>query len=645
MCGIVGILRHGAEQTVDAQLLARMNDALTHRGPDDSGLHLGPGIGLGHRRLSIIDLAGGRQPLYNEDHTVAVVFNGEIYNHAELSTELRALGHRFRTRSDTEVLVHAWEQWGEQSVTRLRGMFAYAVWDQNRRALFLARDRLGIKPLYHATLPTGDFLFGSELKALLVHPRLPREPDLRAMEDFLAFGHIPDPKSILRHVRKLPPGQTLTLRDHRTADVAPRSYWDVPFHDPAGSVNPGAMEIELRERLREAVDVRMIAEVPLGAFLSGGVDSSAVVATMAGLSPGSAINTCSIAFDDPGFNEAEYAQTVADRFRTNHLVETVSVDDFALLDTLARTYDEPFADSSAIPTYRLCQLARRQVTVALSGDGGDEVFAGYPWYAGHMRKERFRRMLPGPVRTPLLSALASIYPLNGRLPRKLHLRDPLHRLAMDAVDSFSLSTMMSLPAVRQRLYGQRLMRELQGYEASDVIRDHARRAPSDHPLSLAQYIDMKVYLPSDILTKVDRASMAHGLEVRVPLLDHRFVEWAGRKIPPGLKLANGKTKAILKHAFEPMLPHDILYRRKMGFSVPIRQWFQGPLKARSQQLTASEHLVGSGLIDRKGLQDILAEHHGGRADHGSTIWSLMVLDACSERLFGTSASLSTANIA
>ena len=406
MCGIVGVMDLRGRSEIPRALLSRMNETQVHRGPDASGLHLEPGLGLGHRRLSIIDLSTGQQPLYNEDRTVCVVYNGEIYNYRELIGELAPLGHVFRTRSDTEVIVHAWEEWGEACVERFRGMFAFALWDKNRDTLFLARDRLGVKPLYYALLG-GTFIFGSELKALLAHPAFARELDPLAIEDYFAFGYIPEPRTIYKSARKLPPAHVLTVR-RGEALPEPREYWDVRFtlDNPIGEREA---EHELVARLQESVRLRMISDVPLGAFLSGGVDSSAVVATMAGVSE-EPVNTCSIAFRDPAYDESKYAEQVAKRYRTNHFVERVDSDDFDLIDVLARIYDEPYADSSAIPTYRVCQLARKHVTVALSGDGGDESFGGYRRYRLHLAEERVRAMLPLSMRRSVFGLLGRAYP-------------------------------------------------------------------------------------------------------------------------------------------------------------------------------------------------------------------------------------------
>ena len=391
MCGITGIFDTRDKRPVDKDLLARMNEVQFHRGPDAGGVHLEPGIGLAHRRLSIIDLASGQQPFSNENGTVVVVYNGEIYNFRELAKELTTAGYKFRTRCDTEVVLYAWEEWGEACVERFRGMFAFAIWDRNRNVFFLARDRLGIKPLHYALLSDGRLIFASEIKSLLVHPRMSRNIDPKAVEEYFAFGYVPDPRTIFQGVSKLPPGHTLTVR-RGNALSEPTCYWDIDFRDN-GIRHEGDIEDGLIAHLREAVDIRMIADVPLGAFLSGGVDSSAVVSMMAQLSE-KPVNTCSISFGDAAFDESAYARQVAQRYATDHQVEDVKPDDFSLIDRLAEIYDEPFADSSAMPTYRVCELARKRVTVALSGDGGDETFGGYRRYRWHLHEQRVRSCLP-----------------------------------------------------------------------------------------------------------------------------------------------------------------------------------------------------------------------------------------------------------
>ncbi|BAZ94696.1 amidotransferase 1, exosortase A system-associated [Thiohalobacter sp. COW1] len=605
--------------SIDEGLLSRMNELQFHRGPDEGGVHVEPGVGLAHRRLSIIDLSGGHQPLFNEDGSVAVVYNGEIYNFHELTDELIKAGHRFRTRCDTEVIVHAWEEWGEACVERFRGMFAFAIWDRNHQTLFLARDRLGIKPLHYALLPDGRLLFASEIKSLLCDPVLSREIDPYAVEDYFAFGYIPDPRSIFKQVSKLPPAHCLTLR-RGEAPSAPRAYWDVPFQDN-GLRNPEEAKRELVERLREAVNIRMIAEVPLGAFLSGGVDSSAVVALMAGLSDGP-VNTCSISFGDPAFNESEYAARVAEQYHTRHQVEEVNPDDFELIDRLATLYDEPYADSSAMPTYRVCELAKRRVTVALSGDGGDENFAGYRRYRWHMDEERFRGLLPGWLRGPLFGTAGRLYPKLDWAPRYLRAKSTFQALARDSLEGYFHNFSILPDALRRQLYSTELNRDLGGYRGIEVFRRYLDNAP-EHPLSRVQYLDMKTYLAGDILTKVDRASMAHSLEVRVPVLDHKFVEWVSG-LPPQLKLHKREGKLIFKRAMERYLPDDILYRKKMGFAVPLAAWFRGPLREKVRRSLLGPDLLDTGLFNPDFIRRLVDQHQSGQRDHSAVLWSLLM---------------------
>jgi asparagine synthase (glutamine-hydrolysing) len=624
MCGISGIFDSRGRREIDRGLLERMNASLFHRGPDASGMHVEPGLGLAHRRLSIIDLSTGQQPLYNEDGSVAVVFNGEIYNFQDLVKELSACGHAFRTRSDTEAIVHGWEEWGERCVTRFRGMFALALWDRGRETLFLARDRLGVKPLYYAQLPGGAWLFGSELKALLEHPEFPRELDPLAVEDYFAFGYVPEPRTIFRGVFKLPPGCTLTLRRGRPAPQ-PVEYWDVPF---APATAPGEQEAieELIARLRESVKLRMISDVPLGAFLSGGVDSSAVVATMAGLVREPVV-TCSISFGDPAFNESAYARAVAERYRTAHHVEQVDPDDFSLVDRLARLYDEPFADSSAIPTFRVCELARKTVTVALSGDGGDESFGGYSRYRWHVSEEGVRSRLPSPLRRTAFGLLGRLY------PRADWAKATFEALARDSLEAYFHSVSFLRDALRRELFSQRLRSELQGYTALEVLRRHAARAPSDHPLSLVQYLDFKTYLVGDINTKVDRASMAHSLEVREPLMDHPLVEWMS-SLPPSLKLRGREGKFLLKKAFEPFLPAEILYRPKMGFAVPLARWFRGPLRQPLRNAVLGPVLAETGWFNAACLRRLVEDHQAGRHDYSQPLWTLLMFESFLRNVMG-----------
>jgi asparagine synthase (glutamine-hydrolysing) len=623
MCGITGIFDTRGGSPVDDRVLRRMNDSQHHRGPDEGSVHIEPGVGLGHRRLSIIDIATGQQPLFNEDGSVVVVFNGEIYNYQDLIPELQALGHRFHTKSDTEVIVHAWEQWGDRCVERFRGMFAFALWDRNQQTFFMARDRLGVKPMYYALLDDGTLLFGSELKSLMAHGGLRRDIDPLAVEEYFALGYVAEPRTIFRQARKLPPAHTLVIRRGQPVGE-PREYWDVKFtlDNPIGLQDACA---ELNHRLQESVKLRMIAEVPLGAFLSGGVDSSAVVQAMAALSK-DPVNTCSIAFDDPQFNESEFAQMVADRYRTNHRVETVVSDDFDLIDRLAQLYDEPYADSSAIPTYRVCQLARKHVTVALSGDGGDESFGGYRRYKLHMMEERMRASLPEGVRKPVFGLLGRLYPKADWAPRVLRAKTTFEGMARNSVEAYFHSMSQIREPLRSQLYSPQLKRQLGGYSAMEVFNRHAARANTDDPLALIQYIDMHTYLVGDINTKVDRASMAHSLEVREPLMDHKLVEWTAT-LPSALKLQGSQGKYIFKKAMEPRLPDEVLYRPKMGFAVPLARWFRGPLKGRVRDSLLGSPMFDGGWLDAGTVRKLVDEHQSGVRDHSTPLWSLMMFDA------------------
>ena len=613
-------LRGRAE--IPEALLRSMTDAVTHRGPDESGLHLEPGVGLGHRRLSIIDLASGQQPMASEDRRVRVTFNGEIYNFMEIRAELQAAGHRFQTRSDTEVILAAWRQWGEASVTRMRGMFAFAVWDADAETLFIARDRLGVKPLFYAWLDDGRLVFGSELKSLLLCPGIARDIDPLAIEEYFAYGYVADPRTIYKQVLKLEPGHTLCLK-RGAPPAAPKPYWDIHFSLDARISEADAAH-EVVERIREAVNIRLVSEVPLGAFLSGGVDSSAVVAMMAGLSE-TPVNTCSIAFDVGRFDESAYAAEIARRYATNHHVKQVSVDDFDLVDRLIDYYDEPYADSSAIPTYRVCQLARERVTVALSGDGGDETFAGYRRYKLHMAEETVRGRLPLGLRRAVFGPLGALYPKADWAPRVFRAKTTFQSLARDAVGAYFHTISIFSDEMRARLFSPKLKRELGGYHALEVFRRHAARGP-DEPLAQVQYLDMKTYLPGDILTKVDRASMAHALEVREPLLDHKLLEWAAT-LPRDLKLRGGEGKYIMKKGFEPFLPQDILYRPKMGFAVPLATWFRGGLKARIGEVVMGDRLASTGWFEPTYLRALLDQHSSGRRDHSAPLWTLLMFDA------------------
>ncbi|MGF1550033.1 MAG: XrtA/PEP-CTERM system amidotransferase [Sphingomonadaceae bacterium] len=628
MCGIAGIFHPDIPKPVDPARMRAMADALAHRGPDGSGVWTGPGIGFGHRRLSVIDIESGAQPMASGDQGLVVNYNGEIYNFRELRADLEARGHRFATSSDTEAILAAWAEWGPASLERLDGMFAFALYDRRRDALFLARDRLGVKPLYHARLGDGALIFASELKGLLAHPLFRAVPDAAAIDDYLALGYVPDDACAVAGVRKLAAGHYLLVERGKPVP-APTRWWDVDFRPRAKGGAPALAE-ELVGHLRAAVASRMVADVPLGAFLSGGVDSSAVVAFMAEASR-EAVETCSIAFDEADHDESRFARCVAERFATNHHVRTVSADDFDLIDELAQAFDEPFADDSALATLRLSELAREHVKVALSGDGADEAFAGYRRYRLFMAEERTRSLLPWPMRRA--AALAGrLYPKADWAPRPLRARTTLEALGRSSEEAYALAVGMTPPKLRDRLYRPEFARMLEGPRAEQRYAETMRRAPAEDPLSRAQYADLKIWLPGDILTKIDRMSMAVGLEAREPLLDHRLVAFAA-SLPPHMRLRSGTGKWLMKRALEPYLPRDILYRRKMGFTVPVSDWFRGPLAGAARGIAASPVLAELGWFDPAALDRVAGEHGAGRRDHGHLLWQLLMLEKSLRRLF------------
>lgn len=621
MCGIAGIFNVANKNQVPAQLLESMNNSQSHRGPDDDGLFFAPGVGLAHRRLSIIDLAGGHQPMFNQDGSIGIVFNGEIYNYRELAKELQQLGHQFSTLGDTETIIYAWAQWGPACVERLRGMFSFAIWDKELDLLFIARDRLGIKPFYYSLLEDGQFIFGSELKVLKQHPQCSRELDPQAIEDYFTFGYIPEPKSIFRQVKKLEPGHTLTVKFGEEL-AKPVQYWDIYFNEKKN--HDQSSKVQLIDRLKEAIDVRLVSEVPLGSFLSGGVDSSAVVAMMSQLND-KPVNACSIGFDVADFNETDYAKSVATRYQAQHDVKIVDSDDFSLIDELAKLYDEPYADSSALPTYRLCEMAKEKVTVALSGDGADELIAGYRRYQWHLKEQKVRNMLPLSIRKPVFGTLGKLYPKLDWAPKFLRAKTTFQSMAYDWVDGYHNSMSILRNDERSKLFSQRFKEQLNGYSSVKVFQVHAEKAQDFDELAKVQYLDMKTYLVGDILTKVDRASMAHSLEVRVPILDHHFVEWA-TTLPANMRIEKKEGKSVFKQSLEPHLPHDVLYRKKMGFSIPLAQWFRGPLKEKVSQGLLSKHMSDSGIFNPKTLHWLIDSHMDGTRDNSASLWTLLMFE-------------------
>ncbi len=628
MCGISGVYHYGGDEPVREAVLRRMTDVIAHRGPDDEGFLLDGRVGLGHRRLSIIDVAGGHQPIFNEDRTVAIVFNGEIYNYLELARLVEARGHRLATRSDTETIVHLYEEYGEGCVAMLHGMFAFAIWDARKQLLLLARDRVGKKPLYYADCG-GRLVFGSELKAVVENPDVPRVLDREALADYFTYQYVPAPKSIFRHARKVRPGHYVVVTP---SGVRESEYWDLDFGQPEERSEAEWCEA-LLAALRKAVGCRLMSEVPLGAFLSGGVDSSAVVALMSALSERPVI-TASVGFTLEKYSETADARSFAQRFGAQHHERIVAPDAVAVMEKLAWHYDEPFGDSSAVPTYYVSQMAREFVTVALSGDGGDESFAGYRRYRLDLAENRVRAFLPRGIR-PLIGSLASVYPQLDWLPRPLRARSVLSNLAREPAAAYFSSVYGAVAEHRPALLGRDLAGELNGYDPFAVFRHYFERARTTDPLGRAQYVDIKTYLTDDILTKVDRASMAVSLEVRCPLLDHRVMELAAR-MPASLKLRGGTGKYILKQAVRGMVPAEVLSRRKQGFVVPVAEWFRGELSdlAESALFDASAQ---DDLLDTRAVARLWGQHRSGQRNHGRALWTILMFRLW-QRRFGAQAS-------
>ncbi len=619
MCGIAGVLYRDPARPVGAGLLKAMGDAIAHRGPDGEGFWSAPGIGLSHRRLSIIDLAGGAQPLGNEDGSVQITFNGEIYNYRPLREWLLGRGHVFRTNSDTEVLVHLYEEAGDDLVGRLRGMFAFALWDARRQRLLLARDRLGIKPLY-VYRDGAKVLFASEVKALLADADVPRELDALALEDYLAFGMVPGPRSIFRHVEKLQPAHVLAI-DRASWSGSPRRYWQLrlePDPRPTGE----EWQEAVRDKLTETARAHLIADVPVGAFLSGGVDSGAVVAACAGATRGP-MQTFSIGFPEKEFSELSYARQVAERFGSRHTEEVVTPDAVGLLDRLAHFFDEPFADPSALPTFLVARLASRGVKVVLSGDGGDEAFGGYARYAHDLKEEALRRRLPGWLR-PVFGLLARAWPKADWLPRPLRLKTLMTNLSLDAGSAYANTLTVCRPPLRRRLLSPGLRERLNGHDPWEAVRAGHALARAGRPLDGMLCADVAVVLPDDFLVKVDRASMAHGLEVRPPLLDHELLELAAR-IPAGLKVHKGETKWVFKRAVEGWLPRAVVWRPKQGFEVPVDAWLRGPLRPMVEDVVLAPGGPLAPLVERPAVERLYRRHLSGVGRHGPVLWSLLVL--------------------
>jgi asparagine synthase (glutamine-hydrolysing) len=619
VCGLAGIFDTDPSARIDTALLRRMTELLGHRGPDGDGFHVERGIGLGHRRLAIIDPASGQQPMYNEDGTVAIVFNGMIYNYQELRAELQARGHLFRSRCDTETIIHAWETWGPSCVERLDGFFAFAIWDRNQQVLFLARDRLGKKPIYYEILPDGRFVFGSEMVALNAVAGISRRIRPSAIDDFFAYGYIPDPDTIYEGVVRLPAAHTLLLKRGETWG-SPQRYWR-PRVTPFGISIEQAIE-ELNTRLLASTERRLISDVPLGAFLSGGLDSSAVVATAARLREG--LDTFTVGFAGAE-DETPYAEQVARRYGTQQHNETASAIDYIeAAREQGRIFGEPFGDQSSVPTHRVCALARQFAKVAISGDGGDEAFAGYRRYRWHMLVESARQMLPSGLRKGAIGMLARAYPKLDWAPQWLRAKHTLTELSLDSALGYYRTIARVHHDRRRALFAPELEAALDGYDPAARIPALIAESGTDDPLAQAQYVDINTWLAGDILTKVDRASMANSLEVRAPLLDCQLLEW-GLSLPAPLKLCGGQGKYVFKKAMEPWLPRDVLYRPKQGFATSLGSLFRREA-TRIRARLLGEPLLSSGLFLRESLVQMIDEHGAGRFDHSMALWHLLVFE-------------------
>lgn len=600
---------------------------MTYRGPDDEGYYLHENVGLAMRRLSIIDLSTGHQPITNEDGTMWIVFNGEVYNFQPLREDLEAKGHVFKTLTDTEAILHAYEEYGEACVERLIGMFAFAIYDEKRRRLFIARDRLGIKPLYYARI-NGEIYFGSELKVVLQHPGVPRDLDMNALDQFLTLEYIPAPRSIVQHVQKLPPGHTLTYED---GEITIKSYWSLDFQTTTQS-DEESLE-ELTELIRDAVKLRMIADVPLGAFLSGGIDSSTVVSFMSELSS-LPVKTFSIGFGDPTYNELPYARMVAQHYGTEHYEEYLEPDVLSLAERLIRHLDEPLGDFSILPTYLVSEVARKHVTVSLSGDGGDEIFAGYDTYVAQ-NMARYYNYVPGPIREKVLPAIMSLVPPQSA---KKGLINKAKRFieggALDPELQHTRWMMFINDADKDSLYQAGVRSAIATETPQDVMERYFLQARIADALAQQQYVDIKTYLADDILTKVDRMSMAVSLEARVPLLDHRVVEFAMR-LPPHLRMDKGTTKVILRKLMANRLPEQVLNKPKEGFSIPIKQWLKTTLNPLMMDLLSQSSVQRRGYFHSGTVERWIKEHMENKANHSHRLWALMVFELWQREVLDT----------
>ena len=623
MCGIVGLVRNNGK-AIDEQLLSRMCDAIRHRGPDDDGFYVNGPVGLGMRRLAIIDLKSGKQPIHNQDRSSWIVFNGEIYNYLELREKLEKLGHTFYTNSDTEAIVHAYDQYGADCPKHLRGMFAFAIWNETNQELFLARDRVGKKPLLYAQIE-GDLVFGSEFSSLLLHPQISRDVNLEALDHYLSFMCIPAPMTAYRAIRKLEPGNWLRWRK---GEVTTERYWKPDFSKKLkiDEQEAGDQTVEI---LRDAVRCRLMSEVPLGAFLSGGIDSSAVVALMSQESS-ERIKTFSIGFDEQDFSELHHARRVAEHVGADHHEFVVRPDAVEVLPLLVEHYGEPYADSSAVPTYYVARETRKHVTVALNGDGGDESFAGYERYAAMQLAERYRK-LPSFLRESVIQEVVARVPASelGRGRVKAFKRF-VQAASLPKVDRYMrwMSTFNS--DLKTSLYSDSFRQELRGNQPVDLLRPWFAHVNGSGIVDAALQADIMTYLPNDLLVKVDIATMAVSLEARSPFLDHHLIEFAA-SLPEKFKLRGLTTKYLLKKILRKLLPSENLSRRKMGFGVPIGHWFRGTMQPFLREVLLAERAVSRGLFKPEVVRSLIDQHARSERDHSHQLWTFLMLELWFQR--------------
>lgn len=625
MCGITGFVNKNG-LAAERSVLERMNRAIRHRGPDDDGFYLKEGTALAMRRLSIIDVTGGHQPIHNADSSKWIVFNGEIYNYQELRANLESRGHKFYTNSDTEAIIHLYDEFGADCVQHLRGMFAFAIWDESERSLFIARDRVGKKPLLYSHQTNGDLIFGSEFQALLEHPSISREVDYQAIDSYLSFLCVPAPMTAFKQIRKLEPGHWLKWKD---GEIETRRYWLPDFSKKIKITEAEAVE-ETTRIVREATKMRMISEVPLGAFLSGGVDSSIVVALMAQESS-TPVKTFSIGFDDEDYNELKYARRVAEHVGAEYNEFIVRPNALEVLPTLVEHYGEPYADSSAIPTYYVARETRKHVTVALNGDGGDESFAGYERYAAMRMAETYHR-IPGALRKALLEYPASLLPVNEIKKRSL-VRDGkrfLEAASLPKVERYLRWVSTFDRKAKKDLYTSDFRARLNGTDVAGQLEHWFDISRQTGIVDAAMFTDLMTYLPNDLLVKVDIATMANSLEGRSPFLDHKVIEFAA-SLPESLKAQRSETKSLLKKVAANLVPRDVIYRRKMGFGVPIGKWFRGEMNGFMREALLSEKAMNRGIIRPEIMKRYVDEHTSAERDHSFQLWTLLMLELWFQR--------------